>query len=291
AAAGATGVSPPSNRFVCGDDGGIHAEDAEWLAGRGRTRRTSRDDAAHASDCGKDAVRRRRRTRRTRGGEIAGTTAGNRRQFPAHHLCAALAAHSRESAREAGSGADRKNSLPHHRGAPRYRPRRRRSAVDASLCTRPGRFREKHRQQIAGDLLSMLLSAQDQDGSRMTDRQLRDEAITLFLAGHETTASTLSWTWWLLAQNPEVEAKLHAELDAVLGNCAPSLDDLPRLAYTGHVITESLRLYPAAWGMARLAVEDHEIAGYPVTKGMGVAMAQWVVHRDPRWYDAPQEFL
>jgi cytochrome P450 len=142
----------------------------------------------------------------------------------------------------------------------------------------------------AGDLLSMLLSAQDEDGSRMTDRQLRDEAITLFLAGHETTASTLSWTWWLLARNPTVEAKLHAELDAVLGDRAPSLDDLPRLAYAGHVITESLRLYPAAWGMARLAVEDHEIAGYPVTKGMGVAMAQWVVHRDPRWYDTPEEF-
>ncbi len=142
----------------------------------------------------------------------------------------------------------------------------------------------------AGDLLSMLLSAQDDDGSRMTDRQLRDEAITLFLAGHETTASTLSWTWWMLAQNPTMEAKLHAELDAVLGDRAPSLDDLPRLAYTGHIITESLRLYPAAWGMARLVVEDHEIAGYPVTKGMGVAMAQWVVHRDPRWYDAPEEF-
>src|SRR6267154_795024 len=142
----------------------------------------------------------------------------------------------------------------------------------------------------AGDLLSMLLSAQDEDGSRMTDRQLRDEAITLFLAGHETTASTLSWTWWLLAQNPAVEAKLHAELDAVLGDRAPSLEDLPKLAYTGQVITESLRLYPAAWGMARLAVEDHEIAGYPVRKGMGVAMAQWVVHRDSRWYDAPEEF-
>src|ERR1700674_872956 len=142
----------------------------------------------------------------------------------------------------------------------------------------------------AGDLLSMLLSAQDDDGSRMTDRQLRDEAITLFLAGHETAASTLSWTWWLLAQNPAVEAKLHAELDAVLGDRAPSLDDLPKLAYTGHVITESLRLYPAAWGMARLVIEDHQIAGYPVTKGMGVAMAQWVVHRDPRWYDAPEQF-
>ena len=142
----------------------------------------------------------------------------------------------------------------------------------------------------AGDLLSMLLTAQDEDGSRMTDRQLRDETITLFLAGHETTASTLSWTWWLLAQNPAVEAKLHAELDAVLGDRAPMLDDLPKLIYTGHVITESLRLYPAAWGLARLTVEEHEIAGYPVTKGMGVAMAQWVVHRDPRWYDAPEEF-
>jgi cytochrome P450 len=142
----------------------------------------------------------------------------------------------------------------------------------------------------AGDLLSMLLAAQDEDGSRMTDKQLRDETITLFLAGHETTASTLSWTWWLLAQNPSAEAKLHAELDAVLGDRTPTLDDLPKLVYAGNVITESLRLYPAAWGLARLAVEDHEIAGYPVTKGMGVTMAQWVVHRDPRWYDAPEEF-
>jgi cytochrome P450 len=142
----------------------------------------------------------------------------------------------------------------------------------------------------AGDLLSMLLAAQDEDGSRMTDKQLRDETITLFLAGHETTASTLSWTWWLLAQNPAVEAKLHQELDAVLGDRTPTLDDLPKLVYAGHVITESLRLYPAAWGLARLAVEDHEIAGYPVTRGMGVTMAQWVVHRDPRWYGAPEEF-
>src|SRR5712664_361565 len=142
----------------------------------------------------------------------------------------------------------------------------------------------------AGDLLSMLLAAQDEDGSCMTDRQLRDETITLFLAGHETTASTLSWTWWLLAQNPRVEAKLHAELDAVLGDRAPTLDDLPKLGYTGHVITESLRLYPPAWGLSRVAIKVHQIAGYPVTKGMGMAMAQWVVHRDPRWYDAPEEF-
>jgi cytochrome P450 len=79
-------------------------------------------------------------------------------------------------------------------------------------------------------------------------------------------------------------------LDAVLGGRTPTLDDLPNLSYTVHVITESLRLYPPAWGLARVAIEDHQIAGYPVTKGMGVAMAQWVVHRDPRWYDAPEQF-
>ena len=141
-----------------------------------------------------------------------------------------------------------------------------------------------------GDLLSMLLHVQDEDGSRMTDKQLRDETITLFLAGHETTASSLSWTWWLLGRNPAVEAKLHAELDEVLGGRAPTLEDLPRLPYTGNVITESLRLYPPAWGLARVAVENHELAGYPVKKGMGVTMAQWVVHRDTRWFDAPEEF-
>jgi cytochrome P450 len=142
----------------------------------------------------------------------------------------------------------------------------------------------------AGDLLSMLLAAQDEDGSRMTDKQLRDEAITLFLAGHETTANTLSWTWWLLAQNPAVEARLHAELRSVLGGQTPSLDDLPKLVYTNQVITESLRLYPPAWGTARTAIEDHEIAGYSVPKGSGVSFAQWTVHRDARWYDAPGEF-
>ncbi len=142
----------------------------------------------------------------------------------------------------------------------------------------------------AGDLLSMLLAAQDEDGSRMTDQQLRDEAITLFLAGHETTANALSWTWWLLAQNPGVETKLHAELRAVLGGRAPSIDDLPKLVYTNHVITESLRLYPPAWGTARTAIEDLEIAGYAVPKGSGVSFVQWTVHRDPRWYEAPEEF-
>ena len=141
-----------------------------------------------------------------------------------------------------------------------------------------------------GDLLSILLQARDEDGSHMNDRQLRDETITLFLAGHETTANTLSWTWWLLAQNPAVEKKFHEELDGVLGGRVPTLDDLPKLTYLSHVLTESLRLYPTAWGMARLAAEEHEIAGYAVRVGYGVAFAQWVVQRDARWFDAPLEF-
>jgi cytochrome P450 len=141
-----------------------------------------------------------------------------------------------------------------------------------------------------GDLLSILLHAQDEDGTHMNDRQLRDETITLFLAGHETTANTLAWTWWLLAQNPAVEKKFHEELDGALGGRVPEVDDLPKLAFLNNVLTESLRLYPTAWGMARLAAEEHEIAGYPVRPGYGVAFAQWVIHRDARWFDAPQEF-
>ena len=143
----------------------------------------------------------------------------------------------------------------------------------------------------AGDLLSLLIHAQDEDGSRMTTQQLRDEALTLFLAGHETTASSLSWTWWLLAQNPRVEQKLHAELDSVLNGRTPTLEDLPNLPYTGHILSESMRLYPPAWAIARLAVEDHQLAGFPVPKGTGIAAVPWVVHRDPRWFENPEQFL
>ena len=142
-----------------------------------------------------------------------------------------------------------------------------------------------------GDLLSMLLAVQDEDGSRMTDKQLRDETITLFLAGHETTANALAWTIWLLAQNPEAESKFHAELESVLARRAPTVEDIPKLVYTGHVLTESMRLYPPAWGMARLVVEPVEVAGYKLEPGNGVACAQWVVHRDPRWFDVPEKFL
>ena len=142
-----------------------------------------------------------------------------------------------------------------------------------------------------GDLLSMLLAAQDEDGSRMTDKQLRDETITLFLAGHETTANALSWTFWLLAQNPEVEKKFHGELASVLSGRAPTVEDIPKLAYTANILTESMRLYPPAWGMARLVTEEVEVAGYKLVPGNGVACAQWVVHRDPRWFAEPERFL
>ena len=142
-----------------------------------------------------------------------------------------------------------------------------------------------------GDLLSMLLAVQDEDGSRMTDKQLRDETITLFLAGHETTANAISWTFWLLAKNPAVEKKFHEELSGVLGCCAPNIEDIPKLLYTSHILTESMRLYPPAWGMARLVKEPVGVAGYKLVPGNGVACAQWVVHRDPRWFEDPEKFV
>ena len=143
-----------------------------------------------------------------------------------------------------------------------------------------------------GDLLSMLLQAQDDegDGTGMTDRQLRDEAVTLFMAGHETTANTLAWVWYLLSLHPEAEARLHAELDDVLGGRPPEVADLPRLVYTDGVVTETLRLMPTVWLLGREALEPVEIGGYTVPRGMTLWMSQWVIQRDPRWFDDPEAF-
>jgi cytochrome P450 len=141
-----------------------------------------------------------------------------------------------------------------------------------------------------GDLLSMLMSATDEDGSRMTDRQLRDEVMTFLLAGHETTALSLSWTWYLLSENPDVEDKLHQELSLALNWNPPSFDDLPRLCYTEAVIKESMRLYPPAWSLARTAAKDFEISGYLVPAGSNVVMSQWIMHRDPRFFPSPEQF-
>ena len=140
------------------------------------------------------------------------------------------------------------------------------------------------------DLLSMLLEARDDDGGRMSDRQLRDEIMTLFLAGHETTAIALTFTWYLLAKHPAVRARLDEELENVLGDRLPTTADLPRLRFVDHVITESMRLYPPAWSMGREATRDCELAGYHVPSGMQVWFSQWVVQRDPRWFSEPERF-
>ncbi|MBL8165371.1 MAG: cytochrome P450 [Anaerolineae bacterium] len=143
-----------------------------------------------------------------------------------------------------------------------------------------------------GDLLSMLLLAQDEEtGGAMTDQQVRDEVITLFVAGHETTSNALTWTWYLLAQHPEVEAKLHDEVDRVLGGRMPTLDDMPNLPYTDYVLKEAMRLYPPAWILnGRQASADAEIGGYTIPKGATVWVSPYVMHRDPRYFDAPEAF-
>ena len=144
-----------------------------------------------------------------------------------------------------------------------------------------------------GDLLSMLLLAADEDGAGggMTDKQARDEAFTLFAAGHETTANALAWTWYLLSQYPQVEARLHEELDAALGGRPPAVQDLARLPYTDWIVKESLRLYPPAWTTTREPQEDVVIGGYPIPKGSTIFLSQWVSHRDPRTFDQPERFV
>lgn len=141
-----------------------------------------------------------------------------------------------------------------------------------------------------GDLLSMLLEAHDVDGSQMSDKQLRDEVMTLFLAGHETTALTLSWAWYLLAQNPETEIKFHAELDEVLGGRLPTMADLPRLKYCEMIAKESMRLYPPAYGLGREVLDECEIGGFRVPPKTQIFMFQWVTQRDPRFFAEPERF-
>ena len=143
-----------------------------------------------------------------------------------------------------------------------------------------------------GDLLSMLIMSQDDegDGRGMTDEQLRDEAMTIFLAGHETTANALTWTWYLLSQHPEVEKRLHEELDAVLEERPPTFEDLPRLRYTEMVLAEAMRLYPPAWVLGRRALKDYEVGGYHVPARSIVIMSQYVTHRDERYFPDPLRF-
>ena len=142
-----------------------------------------------------------------------------------------------------------------------------------------------------GDLLSMLLLAQDEDsGAQMSDQQVHDEAMTLFIAGHETTANALTWTLYLLSQNPDAEAKLLDELHTVLADRLPTMEDLKQLSYTDRVIKKSMRLYPPAWMTARVAIEDVSIRGYTIPAGSVILISQYVVQRDPRYWPDPDAF-
>jgi cytochrome P450 len=141
-----------------------------------------------------------------------------------------------------------------------------------------------------GDLLAMLLGAQDEDGSRMTDQQVRDEAMTIVLAGHETSALALSWLWFLLATHPEQESALHEELDRVLGQRPPRLEDIPQLEYTEMAVREALRLYPPALEFGRETIQEVEIGGFRLPPATNVMFLPYIVQRDPRWFEDPDSF-
>jgi len=142
-----------------------------------------------------------------------------------------------------------------------------------------------------GDVLSMLVHARFDDGSAMSARQVHDEVLTLLLAGHETTGLALSWTWYLLAHHPDVDAAMQAELQTVLGGRLPTVEDLPHLSYTRMVFTEALRLYPPVWLMTRRAREAVQIGDYRFLPGTFFFITQYITHRDPRYFADPEAFI
>lgn len=145
--------------------------------------------------------------------------------------------------------------------------------------------------QDRGDLLSMLLLAEDaESGGKMNDLQVRDEAMTIFLAGHETSANALAWSWYLLAQHPETEAQFHQEVDSWLGGRVPGLDDVANLPLTGRIFAEALRLYPPVWAVGRQAIRDCRIGECEIRAGSVVIASQYVTQRDPRWFPNPDVF-
>lgn len=139
--------------------------------------------------------------------------------------------------------------------------------------------------------MSTLLSVKDEDGNQLSFEELRDEVMTLLLAGHDTTANALTWTIMLLAQHPTVANQLRKETQTELDGKIPNITFLPRLAYSQKVIRESMRLYSPAWILTREAIQDCQIGPYRLKKGAGVVVSQWVVHRDPRFFEEPEKFL
>lgn len=171
--------------------------------------------------------------------------------------------------------------------------RRRLSRARETLETLVSRIvEERHREgDDRGDLLSLLLSRTGDEGGQFTSlRQIRDEAVTLFIGGFENIATALTWTWYLLAQHPEVERRLHAELDEVLGGRLPGAEDLPRLTYTRMVFEESMRVYPPVPRLVRTALRDYRVGDYTVPAGSLVVVSQYLMHRDPRFFPDPERF-
>lgn len=149
----------------------------------------------------------------------------------------------------------------------------------------------RRRQRPGGDdLLAMLLELRDEDGSGLTDVDVRNELITFVLAGHETTSSALTWAWYAIGRNPRVEARVHAELDDVLGDRPPTLDDVRRLPYVGGVFDEALRLYPPAAALGRRPTADVDLGGYRIPRGAAVFVSPYVTHRNPRYFSDPEAF-
>lgn len=151
--------------------------------------------------------------------------------------------------------------------------------------------KRRSRSESATDLISLLLATRDADTNRgLTDREVRDEAVTIFVAGFETTAITLAWAFWLLAHHPEAASRLAVELHHVLAGRSLGADDLPRLKFTESIVLETLRLYPPAWLIARQTTEDVEVGDFCIPKGWNVEFSQWVTHRDPRFFERPEAF-
>jgi cytochrome P450 len=172
---------------------------------------------------------------------------------------------------------------------PMHRGRLARARLDAMIY---GMIAERRsRKSDRGDLLSMLLVAQDEDdGSTMTDQQVRDEAMTIFLAGHETTANALTWIWYLISQSPAVEEKLHEEVARVLQVRAPTVADIASMPFVERVVTEGMRLYPPAWVIGRRVLEPYAIGGYVVPARTIFLISPWVMHRDARFFPEPERF-
>jgi cytochrome P450 len=171
------------------------------------------------------------------------------------------------------------------------RVRKARERLDRVILKVINERRTEGREQ--SDLVSMLLAARDPENPNaagMSDQQIRDEAMTIFLAGHETTANAMAWTWYLLGLHSGAEAKLHEEIDRVLAGRVPTVEDVPKLEYTRAIVAESMRLYPPAWTMGRKAMEPHVIDGYMIPTGALVIVSQWIAHRDPRWWPSAERF-